>query len=269
VKRLIERATQRAVELERLLDDRVSALVRRTPRPLEPLEIRHAILKEIELQVMPGPNGTRVFPYDEITIELLWRTASENAALEAMLESEGGLHAEASARLAERGCAVPTGFVVHTVPVAPRPSDWASTDLYRVRFRRSSRRQQNADRAPCVAVITTSPPSISYRITEPRVDIGRVAEVRDRDGRMVRRNALVFSEEHDPRGTVSRRHAHITCAVAGGATVYTLYDDGSRYGTRIVRQGLTIPVHPGTVGVKLRDGDELHFGEAIASLTVA
>jgi pSer/pThr/pTyr-binding forkhead associated (FHA) protein len=108
-------------------------------------------------------------------------------------------------------------------------------------------------------------PGNVYRFSHGRLDVGRVREVRDRDGRLVRRNTVVISDAHDPNGTVSRRHAHVK-AVTGpeGHRFFAVYDDGSRYGTRIVRNGETLTVHPGTLGVRLRDGDELHFGEVMA-----
>jgi hypothetical protein len=60
--------------------------------------------------------------------------------------------------------------------------------------------------------------------------------------------------------TVSRRHAHIACDASSGD--HRLYDDGSAYGSEIVRDGRTIPVPPGSRGVRVRSGDEIVLGEA-------
>ena len=99
--------------------------------------------------------------------------------------------------------------------------------------------------------------------------MGRVAEVRDRAGRLLRRNVLCLGDEYDPNLTVSRRHAHVRAFTdPGGRTVYVLRDDASRYGTRVVRDGKTIAVHPGTAGVHLRDGDELYFGSVCALVRI-
>jgi hypothetical protein len=48
-----------------------------------------------------------------------------------------------------------------------------------------------------------------------------------------------------------------------------LRDDGSRYGTNVVRNGETIPVHTATSGVRLHDGDEIYFGSAHARVRIA
>src|SRR5918999_5922021 len=104
MRHLIERARQKAIDIERLLDDRMNTLVQAAARPLEPLEVRKAILGDIEEQVIAGPKGTHVFPYDEVRIDLLTRASEQNAALEAMLDSDGGLEEAARQKLLERDC---------------------------------------------------------------------------------------------------------------------------------------------------------------------
>jgi predicted component of type VI protein secretion system len=60
--------------------------------------------------------------------------------------------------------------------------------------------------------------------------------------------------------SVSRRHAHIAYEPTSGG--YRLRDDGSVRGTSVVRKGSTVTVPPGSLGVRLRTGDELVLGEA-------
>jgi hypothetical protein len=265
MKRLIEQAKRQAIALEQLLDVRMNTLVRPAARPLEPLEIRNAILREIERQIIPGPQGTRVFPYNDVTVELLEREPPQNASLDATLDAGGGLEAAARQRVAQARSGVPRDFVLRVVRIAAKSDEWPSEDLYRVRFDRvapSHRPEQDATASTLVLTLGgASGPNI-YRMTHGRMDIGRVGEVRDRDGRLVRRNAVVVLDAQDPDGTVSRRHAHVKTTVdSDGRRHFALYDDGSRYGTRIVRDGETVTVHAGTKGVRLRDGDELHFGD--------
>jgi pSer/pThr/pTyr-binding forkhead associated (FHA) protein len=136
-----------------------------------------------------------------------------------------------------------------------------------VNFGRTAPPPASEENIPVTLVLTVVGASAlpgSFRFTQGRLDIGRVSEVRDRDGRLVRRNAVVISDADDPNGTVSRRHAHVTAGGdRHGPRSFAVYDDTSRYGTRIVRKGQTVTVHPGTLGVRLRDGDELHFGEVM------
>jgi pSer/pThr/pTyr-binding forkhead associated (FHA) protein len=60
--------------------------------------------------------------------------------------------------------------------------------------------------------------------------------------------------------SVSRRHAHLAYEPTSGG--YRLCDDGSGHGTSVVRNGSTVAVPPGSLGVRLRTGDELVLGEA-------
>lgn len=273
MKRFIEQARGKAVDIERLLDDRMNRWVRASSRRAEPLELRNAILREIEEQLIAGPKGSNVFPYDEVTIEVLADLPARHDAVEAMFDAEGGLEGAVRTRMAERDCRLSPACAFHIRAVTTPPEGWPTGAPYRLRFRRRRDGEKRLKpQAPPVLMLTLSPGgrSHTYRLGQERVDIGRVAEVRDREGRFLRRNAICISDEHDPKGTVSRRHAHIK-AVAGpdGRVHYMLYDDGSSYGTRVVRKGETVVVHPGTLGVRLRDRDQLHFGDATAVVRIS
>ena len=94
-----------------------------------------------------------------------------------------------------------------------------------------------------------------------RIDIGRGADVVDSMHRLLRRNLIAFNDDgDDATQTVSRRHAHILYRESSHE--YRVYDDNSARGTSIVRNGATIPVPPGSRGVRLRSGDELLVGRA-------
>lgn len=267
MKRFIEQAKRHAVALEQLLDVRMNALVRPAARPLEPLEIRNAVLREIEAQVIPGPNGARVFPFNDILVEWRGRSVVQDAALEATLD---GLENAARQCLRGRQAAMPKDVTLRVVRVVPAPVDWPPDLLYRVTLHRvAAARGRSLDENSVALVLTLRGMSdaTTFRLTHGRMDIGRTADVRDRRGRLVRRNAVVIAEAYDPDGTVSRRHAHVTAAAdADGRRIFVVYDDASRYGTRIVRDGETVAVHPGTLGVRLRDGDELHVGDVVAAV---
>ena len=266
MKRLIEQAKRQAMAWEEMLDVKMTALVRPAMRPLEPLEIRNAVLREIEAHIIPGPQGNRLFPYNEVTVELRARSAALDAALEATLE---GLDVAARQRIRDRQCEAPRDFTVRVARVTS-PSEWAPDQLHRVMFERvPSIQPTQVDATPVALVLTLrgGQDAATYRLTQGRIDIGRTADVCDRNGQLIRRNALVVSEMYDPNGTVSRRHAHIKTGVdADSRRLFTVYDDGSRYGTRIVRDGETVRVHPGTLGVRLREGDELQLGEVVIAV---
>lgn len=267
MKRLIEQAKRQAMAWEEMLDVKMTALVRPTSRPLEPLEIRNAVLREIEAQIIPGPQGNRLFPFNAVTVELRARSAALDAALDATLE---GLEVAARQRIRDRQCEAPRDFTVRLARVTSSPEGWAPDQLHRVTFDRvASTQPPQVATVPLALVLTLrgGQDAATFRLAHGRIDIGRTADVCDRNGQLIRRNAIVVSEAYDPNGTVSRRHAHIKAATdSDGRRVFTVYDDGSRYGTRIVRAGDTIRVHSGTLGVRLREGDELQLGEVVAAV---
>ena len=101
-----------------------------------------------------------------------------------------------------------------------------------------------------------------YRITKDRLLIGCLPEVHDLEGRLVRKNNVVFPHEvNEINATVGTMHARIWFDFK--KQEFRLMDESSRYGTRIVREGHTIEVPPeNPSGVGLRSGDEIHFGQA-------
>lgn len=269
MRQLLQRATRKVIEIERLLDARMNSLVRTSSRRMEPIEVRNAILDTIEEQIIAGPKGTPLFPYDEVVVDLLDGSAPR---IEAVLEGGGGLQSAARQRLAARDCRVGSEVVFQVRRLEDMPPDWPVDADHRIRFNRKAADPATIGCAPSRALTLTFSAAgqpRSHTFTSTRIDVGRVAEVRDRAGRLLRRNVLSLGDEYDPNLTVSRRHAHIKAFTdPGGRTVYVLRDDGSRYGTRIIRDGKTIPVHPGTAGVHLRDGDELYFGSAHALVRI-
>ena len=94
-----------------------------------------------------------------------------------------------------------------------------------------------------------------------RINLGRLDSVEGRGAHKLRRNHVAFLDREDPvNATVSRAHAHIEYFAGDG---FRVFDDGSAHGTRIAREGRSIPVARGAVrGVRLRHGDEIELGLA-------
>jgi hypothetical protein len=101
-----------------------------------------------------------------------------------------------------------------------------------------------------------------------RVNIGRERDVVDAQGRAVRRNDLFFPETVEPiNASVSRSHAHIRFDRKSGE--WRIYDDGSKLGTSIFREGrrIEVPAHAPR-GAMLLPGDEICLGQARLRLEV-
>ncbi|MEM9665922.1 MAG: Swt1 family HEPN domain-containing protein [Bacteroidota bacterium] len=128
--------------------------------------------------------------------------------------------------------------------------------------------KRRAARSATLTVVSGQAQQDSFTIrSTSNVTIGRLAEVVDTRGRVVRHNTIAFSE--DPHlgddllalhQTVSRAHARIRYHEAEG--VFQLYDDQSTCGTSVVREGYSVPIQVHRQPVVLQDGDRIYFGRA-------
>lgn len=101
-----------------------------------------------------------------------------------------------------------------------------------------------------------------YRLVKERLLVGCLPEVQDLEGRLVRKNNIVFPHEgSEINATVGTMHARIW--FDSKIQEFRIMDESSRYGTRIVREGQTIEVPSENMrGIGLRAGDEIYFGQA-------
>ena len=277
------------------IEKSIEKLAVRKDVPATPIEIRRAILDDIEEQVRPAGRSRKVFPYDLLAIEVVG-AAADRAALEAVLNPEEELVEAIRERLHEAGCDRVGRLQVTVKVVRKARADWKPDSAFQVTYertrgaepacpepsRRAPPKRPGATSAPAAEGSKTHPAAEAasaeprqaqlvvlegdatkkaYTLGAERTNIGRLAEVTDRHRRVVRRNQVVFLDiDSDVSQTVSRAQAHIQFAPPAG---YRLYDDRSSYGTRILREGRMIELPSGSPrGVKLRAGDEIYFGRA-------
>ena len=88
----------------------------------KPLEIREAIIEDIEQRVESAGAGRRVLPYNRVTVTVLAADKPSRARLQAAL---AGLQESVAARLSEIRCAIPAGFAVETRYVTRPAPAWA------------------------------------------------------------------------------------------------------------------------------------------------
>lgn len=254
------------------LEKKIEKLAARGDVAPEPVEIRRAILDEVEEGVQAGPRSKPVFPYNRVTVAVVAPDAKTKASLEAVLGDEAELRSAVEERLHEAGCQKVPGLEVR-VKYARKPgSDWNTGRVFQVTCQREEAIEPPAAPTPAVTsaqlvVVKGASPRKTYLLTAERTNIGRIAEVLDKERRVARRNQVVFAEAGDPvNETVSRAQAHILRAPTGE---YRLFDDHSSHGTRIFRAGRTIALPSGSPrGVKLQAGDEIYFGQACVRFEV-
>ena len=234
------------------------------PGAREPLEIAHAIVDVVDRQVQSGNRGTRVFPFNRVTVSVLAASRDARARFEALFAAPPSLRDRVMDRLRSAGCDV-TDLQVDVAYAGRAARSW-DNPYFHVTFDRLATvavAPVPVDSTPArleVTVLRGVADRRTYSFATSRIDLGRGAEVRDSRHRLLRTNHVVFVEgSGEVNQTVSRRHAHIALDPDGD---HRLHDDRSEHGTGIVRGGRAIPVPAGSRGVRLRSGDEIALGEA-------
>ncbi len=257
----------KAAKFEKTLLDRLS---RRTDIRRHPIELYRDILDEIEDASEPGARGARIFPYNSITVVMPTTDSHHRATAEAVFAEAPSLEERVRTRLRHGGCADVDGVTVSLKFVDGNSDQWSGREYHIELRRRATPRQPNRagksrtvdHRELHVVVAAGTAAKSRYSFNASRINLGRLADVLDRQQRMVRQNHVAFLDGDDEVSqSVSRTHAHIRFEAGTGEA--HLHDDGSTHGTRVVRAGRTINVpRGGGRGLKLRDGDELLLGQA-------
>ena len=250
-----------ARRFDRAASDAVGAVTR------EPLEIVHLVFQAVEHEIQPGGRGKRVFPFNSITLSVLASSREERARFEAVLAGGAPLRDRIVEHLRSKSCAI-DDLTLDVAYVAKAPKDWRHRQfsLAFARVARAPAPTNDARRDPEFArvdltVMRGTAERKNYSFAAKRIDLGRCTEVRDTRNRLIRTNHVAFAEgSGEVNQSVSRRHAHIAYEPTSGG--YRLRDDGSVHGTSVVRNGSTLAVPAGSLGLRLRTGDELVLGEA-------
>ncbi|HYN19931.1 MAG TPA: FHA domain-containing protein [Thermoanaerobaculia bacterium] len=270
--------------------DKLFGAVRRWTRPwpsgTEPMEIRRSVLDEIESRIVAAGAGKRVFPFNRLHIRLLAPGSREKVELEALVLEAWNLAEDVRERLAENGCPVPPDLEVE-VEVTEEGGPAFADRHYLVHYERVQHAAPNSGpSALSAATIAVPSPSLAgnrptleltvlkgiatrrvYSFPAGRVYVGRLEEIADEEGRIRRRNDVVFLEESEINQTVSREHARIV--YDEGANELRLRAEPGASSTRIFRDGKTIDVSGRDPrGIRIQSGDEVYFGRACVKVAI-
>lgn len=235
-----------------------------------PLEVHGAIVDAVEMRTEPIGGGRRVLPYDRVEVTVLAREKDERIALQAALAE---LTDAIRTRLRELRCDLPAGFRAAVRYVKQPPAGWAPEQRFAVSY---SSHETAADHPPApvappalhLTVVRGRAMESSYSLTEWRVHIGRTAAPVDSSGR-VRQNHVAFVEDDADTHSQSVGRAHASIQYQSDRQRYHVFDDGSRNGTRVTRNGSTLDVVRGDpVGVAIQSGDEIQLGTAAIAVRI-
>jgi hypothetical protein len=248
-----------------------------------PLEIRRAILDDVETHVVAVGEGRRIFPHNHLRVHLLVADPEERVRMEAVVREGWDLQREVAERLAERGAPVPADLAVEVALDAEAHPRFGERRFYVEYLREEASPPPSPPGAATSAIGATAAAVLAgagaarptleltvlkgvatqrvYELDGPRVFLGRLEEVVDPDGRVRRRNDVAFLEVGEVNSTVSREHARISWDAESGD--YWLRAEQNASGTRIYRSGRAIDVSShDRRGVRLLGGDEIYLGRA-------
>jgi FHA domain len=240
-------------------------------RPLgadaEPLEIRNAVVDNLETRVTPIGRGQRIFPYSRVLVRVV-QTSSDRPSFEATFRD---LETRLAERLRELRCAPVENLDLKIVFLKRSPPEWPANKLFSVecqnRGEGTSDREVPQPSRLRVTVVKGEANQTDYTFAEGTVLVGRTPDPVDQLGR-VRRNNVVFLETTDgATETVGRAHARLSRDSV--TREYRVYDEGSSNGTQVLRAGASIMVPPRDPrGVQVRSGDEIQLGHAIIRIAI-
>jgi hypothetical protein len=247
--------------IEKSLDQRLRSIFSggdNEPGAREAVELYRDALDQIANRATPGKRGDRLLPFNLITIELRADDPDRKAVLETLFEPRQ-LSDDVEATLKAERVTPPSDL---TVRVKFLPEAQAELRVVCERTTPEQRSTAPAQMPPAyiITVIGASNPD-RLSLTSLRTNLGRVEDLQDASGRIIRHNEIFFPEgAHDANPSVSRAHAHISFDPESGD--WRIFDDGSSLGTTLFRKGrrIDVPAHGGR-GVALRPSDEIYLGQ--------
>jgi hypothetical protein len=229
-----------------------------------PPEVRREILERVKSRITTDTNGNR-FPYVKAIVWLQPPTRALRHAFEAAFLKEGSLKTDILEIIKDANARHPEPFEVivdfkkdltlRSRTPSPRP-------LFQIDFVKYDPSIGKETPETSFVISKGSTEQQSYKLKKERILIGRLQEVLDREGRMIRKNDVVFLDNGDDiNSTVGRAHARIWFDFEEND--FFIMDEVSRCGTIVMRENRSIEVPAGNPrGIRLRSGDAIYCGQA-------
>jgi hypothetical protein len=227
-----------------------------------PLEVRREILEQVESRIVVDASGNS-FPFGKIIVQLRPPTQALRDVFETAFLQDNSLKNDIIEKLEDSQAHLPNDIeVVVELKQVPDSAPAEASPLHSLEFVKPDPMRKPEIPETRLVVLKGAAENSEYPLKKERILVGRLSEVLDREGRMVRRNDVVFLDNgSDVNSTVGRAHARIWFDYE--RREFWIMDEASRYGTRIIRDGRSIEIPGGNVrGIRLRSGDEIYFGQA-------
>lgn len=230
------------------------------------LEVRQAILDEVESRIQPIGEGKRAFPYNQLLVHLKASGEDRRYFFETAFVENGKLKTDVTERLKQTGCKMPPHLDVRVVFEEEADAAWERKGFC-IEYKRHGLAGGRRPKARFTVMKGLAEEAVCV-MAKSNLNVGRMYDVKDRRDMIVRRNDLVFLEAEDEvNKSVSRAHAHVWFDDKEG--VFRLCDDNSAQGTYVFRDGRTFEAPRNSArGVRLREGDEIYFGRAVVRFEI-
>lgn len=251
-------------DLERRIDEKLRGMLRSSSpdQKRELLEIHRALLDDVAAHVDRLLRGKQVFPYTQLEVRILLPDPALRRSYELVFVEADTLSQEIRLRLEDKRVELPPHLAVQVELVPELPPDIAARG-FDVHYGSTPAPHPSEEVMEVrLTVIAGSAEQQQFCLKKKRINLGRLVEVMDADGRLTRKNDVAFRDDaHAPNPSVSRAHAHIEFDPE--KAVFRLFDDRSAHGTTVIRDGSVVPVPQGpSKGVALQHGDEIMLGQA-------
>jgi hypothetical protein len=226
------------------------------------LEVRQEILGQVNARI--DPSGNQFF-YEKLMVRLQPPTEVLRDAFDAAFLQEGSLKMGILELLKGANAAHPKPFEVSVElerDLALSPEASSPRPLFLVEFIKHDPSVKKEIPETSFVISKGSAEQQAYKLRKDRILIGRLQEVLDREGRVIRRNDVVFLDNGDDiNSTVNRAHARIWFDYEKNE--FFIIDEVSRFGTVVMRESRSIEVPAGNPhGIRLRSGDAIYCGQA-------
>jgi hypothetical protein len=228
---------------------------------INPIAVGREIHEQVISKIVADANGKSI-PFGRVHIRLQPQTAKQYATFEEAFVREDALGKHLLQVLKDMDVQCPREFQVRVELLDPSGPEESLRALFEIDCVRLNAMRLEEVPEVKLSVTRGAAEQSTYQMKKERILIGRPAEVLDREGRIVRKNDVVFLESEDEAGaSVGNAHARIWHDFEKHG--FWIMDEGSRYGTRIMRSGSIIEVPGGDPsGVQLQPGDDIYFGQA-------